>query len=388
MKGGCIKLIAPPGKRPDLLIIAGEHSGDEHAAAAVRGLLDRRPELKVCSLGGPRTLEAGAHQVYDMTQAAIVGLVEVARNFRYLRELFHAVLAWIDTHRPRAVCFVDYPGFNLRMAKALFDRGLASRSGGPVRLLYYISPQVWAWKAKRRFAMAGYLDALAVIFPFEVQVFEDTSLPVEFVGHPFLAPDYELPLEYDPAGPVLLLPGSRGIAVSRIFPPLVDTYLRLLKKRPAREAVVVYPDESIRQILEKQLALVGSDASKIRLAPRGASIAAAAALTSSGTMSLTCALAGIPGAIVYRANWLTCLAGRAILRVPFLGIANLLLEHAMYPEFIQGDARPDLLTSELQACLEDPARMEQTRDDARRLREILSAPARHSIPEWLAKKLG
>src|SRR6185436_10344137 len=117
---------------------------------------------------------------------------------------------------------------------------------GTITTLYYISPQIWAWKAKRRFTMARDLDALAVIFPFEVACYADTSLPVEFVGHPFVAPDYVSPVKYDPSGPVLLLPGSRQQAVARIFPVLLEGFRAFEKGK----AVVLYPSEEIRDVLQ------------------------------------------------------------------------------------------------------------------------------------------
>jgi lipid-A-disaccharide synthase len=179
----------PAGGRVDLLVVAGEHSGDEHAARMVRELLAKQPALNVCALGGPRLAAAGAQLLHDLTGSSVVGLVEVLKNLRFFQRLFGATLAWIERHRPHAVCFVDYPGFNLRLARALHARGLTRTVRGNIRALYYISPQIWAWKAGRRFEMAEHLDAMAVIFPFEVKSYADTVLPVEFVGHPFAAGD-------------------------------------------------------------------------------------------------------------------------------------------------------------------------------------------------------
>ena len=132
---------------------------------------------------------------------------------------------------------------NLRIAKTLFARGISAKAGGPTKTLYYISPQIWASRAGRRFAMAKYLDGVAAIFPFEPPVYADTGLPVEFVGHPFLATGYVSPVRYDPAGPVLLLPGSRKGAVARIFPVLLAAYRAWGAKRPA---VVLYPSDQVR----------------------------------------------------------------------------------------------------------------------------------------------
>ena len=214
---------APPGNgKVDLLVIAGEHSGDEQAAKVLAGLLAREPGTRVCALGGPRLAQAGAQLLHDMTTMSAIGYLEAIRHYRsFFRPLFLETIRWIGEHRPRAVCFVDYGGFNLRMAEALRKAGLSAKGGGTIRTLYYISPQIWASRAARRFTMARNIDALAVIFPFEVETYADTGLRADFVGHPFVAPDYRPPVRYDSSGPVLLLPGSRRQAVARIFPRLL-----------------------------------------------------------------------------------------------------------------------------------------------------------------------
>lgn len=382
-----IEMPAPVDGRPDLLVVVGEHSGDQHAALAVKALRARRPDLKIAALGGPALERAGAQVLYDMTQAAVVGLVEVVRNLRYLKRLFEASVEWIETHQPRAICFVDYPGFNLRLAGELLRRGLSRKGGGDIALLYYISPQIWAWKGKRRFSMATTLDALAVIFPFEVESYADTDLPVEFVGHPFLSEDYEPHLHYERKGPLLLLPGSRRIAVARIFPILLDAFAALRKKLPEQKAIVVYPDETILQILRVELERRPELRGAVSLAEKECRTGAGAVLTSSGTMSLSCALAGIPGIIAYRANWFTYMIGRMVLKIPYLGICNLLLNKPMYPEYIQQRASPGTLVKEMRECLESPERLEETQRDAAKLRETLAAPSKLSVDAWLETQL-
>jgi lipid-A-disaccharide synthase len=299
------------------------------------------------------------------------------------------------------VCFVDSSGLNLRIAKGMFAQGFSAKAGGPTRALYYISPQIWASRAGRRFEMARHLDGLAAIFPFEPAVYADTSLPVEFVGHPFVAPDYSAPVAFDAAGPVLLLPGSRKQVVTRIFPVLLEAYRQSGTKR---DAVVLYPSEEIRAVLQAanppaNVALrsiaesgaanppaAGSEAARngVRALPAGA----AAVLTASGTMSMHCALAGIPGAIAYRTDALTYFLGRLLVKVEFIGIANLLLKEPMYPEFIQGAARPGALAAELRASLDDPARRERTQVLAAKLRALLAQPTNGSAADWLWRQLG
>ncbi|MCB1104415.1 MAG: lipid-A-disaccharide synthase [Cephaloticoccus sp.] len=374
------RLPPPEAGRPDLLIIAGEHSGDEHAARAVRELRAKHPAVKVCALGGPNLAVAGAQVLHDLTASSVVGFVEVLKSYSFFKALFEETLRWIAEHRPRAVCFVDYPGLNLRLAAALRERGISVKGGGEVKLLFYISPQIWAWKSKRRFAMARDLDALAVIFPFEIDCYQDTDLPVEFVGHPFLAPDYTSPVVHDTAAPILLLPGSRKQAVGRILPVLLDGLAAYDAQAPA---TILYPSEAVLDVIK-----AAQPPTHIRLVPTGGEpVRASAVLTSSGTMSLHCALAGIPGAIAYRTNPLTYLLARWWVKLDYIGIANLLLREPMYPEFIQGAARPEALAAELRACLRDPQRLARTEDQRKRLAVLLNQPSTGTVADWLAARL-
>lgn len=400
-RSSALHLAAPAAGRVDLLVIAGEHSGDEHAARMVRELRAKQPGINVAALGGPELADAGAQLLFDLTASSVVGLVEVLKHYSFFKALLADTLRWIEEHRPRAVCFIDYPGFNLRLAAALRERGLSVKGGGSIKLLFYISPQIWAWKRGRRFSMARDLDAMATIFPFEPACYADTTLPVEFVGHPFVAPDYVSPVGYDPAGPVLLLPGSRKQAVARIFPVLLAGF----REFGEREAVVLYPSEDILAVLKAAnppanvtLMEISDDRARTPLragtdefagtVPRGvAMLPASAVLTSSGTMSMHCALAGIPGAIAYRANTLTYVLGRMLVKVPYLGIANLLLNEPMYPEFIQGAATPAALAGELRASVNDAVRRERTAAQAARLHALLSEATGGSAADWLARTM-
>ena len=377
------RLPAPTGGRVDVLIVAGEHSGDEHGARMVQALRVKQPGIVVAALGGPALAGAGAQLLHDLTSSSVVGLVEVLKNYSFFRALFEETLRWIGEYQPRAVCFVDYPGLNLRLAAALRERGLSVKGGGKIKMLYYISPQIWAWKAGRRFTMARDLDAMAVIFPFEVKCYADTDLPVEFVGHPFVAAGHISPVRYDPAGPILLLPGSRKQAVGRIFPSLLAGLAEHARENPRAQALVLYPSEDILHVLRAE-----NPPANVRLQKLGAPVAASAVLTSSGTMSMHCALAGLPGAITYRANWLTYLLGKMLVKIEYLGIANLLLAEPMYPEFIQGAATPTALAGQLRACSGDAERLTRTTEQAARLRALLTVPTTGTAADWLARQVG
>ncbi|MDR0728361.1 MAG: lipid-A-disaccharide synthase [Puniceicoccales bacterium] len=388
MKGLQEAPLAPAGPRPDFLIVAGEASGDEHAARMVEGLFRENPRVSVYAFGGKNLRAAGAHLLYDLTQHAVVGLCEVLRNLRLFRRLLAAVIDWVATYRPRTVCLVDYPGFNLRLAQGLFQRGLSRKGGGEVALYYYISPQIWAWKAKRRLGMARWLDHLAVIFPFEKDFFADTPLRVSFVGHPLLGAGTSPALSYDPRGALLLLPGSRVATVLRLFPLMLETFRRLRPQFPQLSAAVPYADEGVFRELQEMFSKYEDLQPSLRFVPvSDQNLPCAAGLMVSGTLSLRCALAGIPGVITHRLHPLSYFLARHWVKIPHIGMANILLGRKAVPEYIQGEAKPSVLGEELAQCLRDPQRIERAQRDAEALKALLGVQPDLTVTEWLLTSL-
>ena len=380
----------PPhgGRCPDLLIVAGEHSGDEHAALMVADLLRERPDLRITCLGGEKLRAAGAQLLYDLTAVSVVGFVEVLRHYGFFRALFARVVEWIERHRPHHVCFVDYPGFNLRLAAQLRRRGLSRKGGGSIGISYYIGPQIWAWKAKRRFRMAETVDRVGVIFPFEIECYAATELEVAFVGHPFVRKEAHLPFRHDPEAPVLLLPGSRRVAVRRIFSVLLRALRAARTAGPAFTARVVYPDAAIRRELEAIAGTFPEMPDLLEYVPNTArDVGGSAVLMSSGTMSLACALSGIPGGIVYRLNPVSYWMGRMLVDVPYIGISNLLLDRSLHPEFIQRAASPGKLGEVLRRAATDPGAAREARTGAAELRELLRPGEKASAARWLLRGL-
>ncbi len=376
---------APPSGRADVLIVAGEHSGDQHAATLVKDLLEVRPDFRVSALGGPALKKAGAQVLYELTELSVVGLVEVLAHYGEFKKLFAQTVQWIRDFQPRVICLVDYPGFNLRLAKALREQGISRKGGGEIVVLGYISPQIWAWKSKRRFKMQEWLDEIGTIFPFEVDCYKDTTLPAFFLGHPFVDPRFSLQVAYNPAGPLLLLPGSRTAAVNRIFPKMLAGVGRASEVLAGRTVRVLYPGPRIKAALEKILSEVKlSFELELRSVSEGSE--GAAVLTSSGTMSLQCALAGIPGTIVYRAHPLTYFVGRTFVKIPYLGIANLLLDRPFYPEFIQSSASPGALSERIAKML-TPGAAAEASGAAQELVKILSANRYLDPAAWVKSHL-
>jgi lipid-A-disaccharide synthase len=375
----------------DLLVVAGEASGDEHAARLVKDLKSKYPDLGISSLGGEELIKAGAEQVFSLANYAVVGLVEVIKNYSLFRNLFKQTLTWIEQVRPRCILLVDYPGFNLRLAQALKERGISCKGGGSTVVLQYVSPQLWAWKPGRRFRMAKTLDGLGIIFPFEKKCYADVSLPVSFVGHPFAHPSYQSTVTYDPSGEILLLPGSRLQPVSRILPVFLDAFEELLVGEKGLQGIIPVAGPNLRCLVESLVNERSDIRQEIRIVDRTSPLSARAALMSSGTMSLACAWAGVPGVIGYRAHPITYWIGKCLVGVPHLGMANLLLpKNPPNPEFLQGQATGKILAREVAPLLNDPEFGKQAAKTANQLRKLLAQPESRGAVDWLVQegKLG
>ena len=351
-----------------IFVVAGETSGDTHAAALLSELQTLRPKLQISGLGGPK-LHAMSTEVEDWThEAAVVGLWDVLRHYGYFRAKFHATRDRIAREKPDAVLFVDYPGFNLRLAKALQPQRPNTK------LLYYISPQVWAWNRGRIPRMARWLDRMFCIFPFEKDLYEKSGLHTDFVGHP-MATKLEI-LGDEARNPNLfaLLPGSREREVRKIFPAMLAAAKIVLARRPQTVFASAASSEKLQALMREMgaQAVVGCDIG-LRNA-RDLMQTAAAGLVASGTATLEATLCGLPYALVYKVSSLTYLAGRAVIKVPHLGMANLLAGKEIVKEFIQHDATPTTLASEALLLLDDAAYRSAMRANFGKVREKLTAP--------------
>jgi lipid-A-disaccharide synthase len=326
-----------------LMIIAGEVSGDMHAAKVVRELKKMRPDLTCWGVGGDELQAEGAELLYEVEEMAVLGFAEVLRKYRFFKQAFDRLLEEADRRKPKAALLIDYPGFNLRMAARLKARG--------IKVLYYICPQVWAWNRKRIPEMAKHLDRLMVIFPFEVEVFKKTPLRVDFVGHPLVEELQELksgtllPLPWTSPKKLALLPGSRTQEVEHILPILLET-AREIHRRDRETGFVVAAPPRQRERIEALVAEaeeLPDDFFVVTGQSREALRQATAAIVASGTATLESALLGCPTLVVYKTAWLNYWIGRMLIRIPWLGIVNITAGQEICPEFLQKRARPGLL---------------------------------------------
>ena len=347
-----------------LWLVAGEASGDARAAEVMHVLRTLVPKLRFLGAGGPR-MRALATEPFDdwIAEAGVLGLWDVLKHYGYFRKKFHRMLDQIEGTRPDAVVLVDYPGFNLRLAKALRARGF------PGKILFYISPQVWAWNRGRIPKMARLLDLMICVFPFEQPMYEASGLRTIFVGHPLLealaAEKTGVAREENLLG---LLPGSREREVKRIFPIMVAASHLIRKRRPdvLFEAAAANNAHANRmRQMAGDLPIVIRSGTAHQLMQR-----ACAGIVCSGTATLEAAFFGLPYCLVYRVAWLTFEVGRRLVDVDCLGIINILNNYKQNPpadtrqparpaphvvrEFIQHFATPEALASEGLRLLNDP----------------------------------
>jgi lipid-A-disaccharide synthase len=351
-----------------IFVVAGETSGDTHAAALLSELQTLCPDLQISGLGGPK-LHAMSTDVGDWTHdAAVVGLWDVLRRYGYFRQQFRETLDRIAREKPDAVLFVDYPGFNLRLAKALQPQRPNTK------LLYYISPQVWAWNRARIPRMAHWLDRMFCIFPFEKDLYEKSGLHTDFVGHPMAAKLQILGDEARNPNLFALLPGSREREVRKIFPVMLAAAKIILARRPQTVFASAASSEKLQALMHDMATQAGVGCEIGLRNARDLMQTAAAGLVASGTATLEATLCGLPYALVYKVAPLTYLAGRTVIKVPHLGMANLLAGKDIVKEFIQQDATPTALASEGMLLLDDPAHRAAMRANFARVREKLLAP--------------
>lgn len=338
-------------------IIAGEASGDDYGACLAESLRARRPGLQIRGMGGGKMAAAGVELLIDSSELGVVGIFEALRHLPVFIRLLRQLVAHAAAERPQAVVLIDYPGFNLRLAARLHALGL--------RVVYYISPQVWAWKRGRIQKMAACVDELLCIFPFEPEVYAGSGLPVTFVGHPLLqilAP-YQEPERVRDERLVLLLPGSRRQELQRLLPVFLRTAVLLHQHDPQLRFIVPLPRQRILDYaLElKQTLNLPDTFPPIEFSlgnTRALMGRAAAGLAASGTVTVEAAILGLPLVVSYKLHWLSWQIAQLLVKLPSITIANLVCQEKVYEEYLQGQATPENLSQAVRAILPGGQRRE------------------------------
>ena len=368
----------PASRPPDskkIMIVAGEQSGDLHGSNLVRAMHRIDPDLRFYGIGGRKMREAGVELIADAADMAVVGLTEVVGKLGMILGVMRRMKLALKKLKPALLILIDYPDFNLRLGKA------AKKDG--VRVFYYISPQIWAWRKGRIHKIREVVDKMAVILPFEEQVYRQVSMDVSFVGHPLLdvvktkytrkeaLRKFDL---QDGITTVGLLPGSRKGEVSKLLPVMLKAAGILMQSRPPVQFILPLADALDRDFVEE---MIRQESVPVRVVPNeiydviGVSDIVVVA---SGTATLETALLGTPMIIIYKVSPLSYYVGTKVINVTHIGLANLIAGKTIVPELIQEDANPNRIAAEVIGILADESRMQSIKEELNQIREKLGSP--------------
>ena len=358
-----------------ILIVAGEPSGDLHASNLVKDLKALDPDLKFFGLGGKMSKEAGVDTIFDISKLALVGLVEVWKNIFTVGKVYKGLLDKIDAEKPDLAILVDYPGFNLRLAKELKKRSI------PV--VYYISPQVWAWGRDRVNIIKRCVTKIVVFFKFEEELYKTYSIDAEFAGHPLLDTVKVSRSRSDTLKAhglaegkttIALLPGSRALEINTLLPVMVRS-AKLINERMKNTQFIIAKYSGLPMDMYKKI--IGPSGLDIKIAESDAyNVVGSAdfAIVTSGTATLETAIIGTPLVIVYKANLLTYLVYKFVATIPFLGIVNIIAGKEIAPEMLQYDATPENISSTVVSILSDPGKLKEMKEGLAGVKSSLGAP--------------
>ena len=330
------------------MVVVGEASGDAHAARVVTALQQRAPDIKVSGIGGEKLRAAGMEINIDFSELAVMGLVEVLKRYRHLKNVFNQMVERLKTHRPDLLVLVDYPGFNLKMAKE------AKKLGIPVA--YYISPKIWAWRKGRVKTIQRVVDKMLVLFPFEVPIYEQAGVAVNCVGHPLVDAvkrtlttiQAKEKLGLEKAHKVIgLFPGSRRSEVEMLLPLMIQAAERIKQQQLDIQVVVPLAPGLNKEALAPILAASRLPIQVVDSEFYDLTSACDAIVAASGTVTLEIALLGVPHFICYRVSPVTYKILRRLVRIPYVGLCNIVTNKALITEILQDDVTVQRLEEEL-----------------------------------------
>jgi len=357
-----------------VLLVTGEASGDLHGSHLVKHLKRLDPSLRIYGIGGEELRKAGMEILFHAQELSVVGIVEVCARLPQIVRAFQTLKREIVSSPPDLLILIDYPDFNLRIA------AVARKHRVPV--LYYISPQIWAWRQNRVKKIARLVDQMAVVFPFEAPFYEQHGVPVQFVGHPLM--DREVPVMDTQAllqqfamksqWPIVgLLPGSRKSEIDRLLPVMLGAAVLIHEEFPQAQFIIPVAPGIREEDIKERVKQHGLAVSIVKDQLHQALHICHLVLVASGTATLETALMKKPMIIMYRIALLTYLVGRLMIRVPTIGLANIVAGKQIVPELIQGDASPQRIFQEAAALLKDAKRMTAMEQELTRVGELLGS---------------
>ena len=335
---------------PTIWLISGEASGDLYGAGLARAIRQRCPDAAIRGMGGVEMKAAGVEIMVDSTELGIIGLWEAIKHLPFFIRLRKELVRRAAAERPDTVVMIDYPGFNLSLASRLHRLG--------IRVVWFISPQVWAWRTGRIWKLARYCSRMLCIFPFEPQYYAPTTLKAEFIGHPLvsqLAP-LRQPEDAREKNLLLLLPGSRRQELRRLLQPMLEAAALLHRQQPGLDFELAFPRQAIADYAEELISRMKlpDDMPPIRRScgcTRQRMAVATAAIAASGTVTVEAALLGLPVVVTYKVNALTYWVARAVIKINTITIANLVCGRRVFEELVQADCTPEKLCAAATAIL-------------------------------------
>ncbi len=365
-----------------IFILAGEASGDLHAAELIKASLKINPQLQFFGMGGEKMRAAGAKIIVDNKDMSVIGIFELLRHAGVIYKAVRIIKKVIKHDKPDLVIFVDYPAMNLRLAKKTFRKNLKS--------LYFISPQIWAWKQKRIEIVKKCIDQLAVIFPFEVAFYQKHQVPAKYVGNPLVhevkptlskEKCYDL-FNLDSSKPVVaLLPGSRGSEIKFNFETILQTAKKIQQSQPNTQFIIPLAAHFDETPLREQISTYSLDIKLIKNQLYNILQISDAALSVSGTVTLEVALMGTPFAIMYKLNELTFRIAKKLVKIETIGLCNLVAGKMIAKEFIQSDANAENLSKEVLKLMHDKTYRQQHILDFQNLRQAFIQYPQEDIGE-------
>ena len=357
---------------PTLLFSAGESSGDQHAANMFLELKAQQPTIKGIGMGGVKMAQAGIDIHYDSAGIGVIGVVEVIKHYGEIRRALKLMQQLLLTERPDLLVCVDYKEFNLKLARFAKQQG--------IKVLFYVSPQIWAWRPGRVKTYGKAIDMMAVIFPFETAYYDAEQVPVRYVGHPSVdkvhanhsRPENCIRFGLNENKPIIgLLPGSRANEIKRLLPIMLEAAKQLQSEIPDIQFILPQADSITDTLLNEYLGVSACRINVIKNQPYDVMQCCDAIMTTSGTATLEVALMSIPMVITYKLTTITYWLGRWLVNTPFIGLPNIVLGKLAIKELIQHDATPEHIVIEIKRILLDKSYADTMRADLLLVKELL-----------------
>ncbi|HHI87467.1 MAG TPA: lipid-A-disaccharide synthase [Candidatus Cloacimonetes bacterium] len=356
----------------NIFMLVGERSADVHAAEVIKQLKQKNPSLNIWGIGGPLMQKQGFESIFPFSKFSIIGFAEVISHLGFILKVFRKIKSEFIARKPDLAILVDYPGMNIRVAKIAYEFDI------PV--LYYISPQVWAWKKKRIHKIAEYSNKIAVIFPFENELYEEIGADVEYVGHPIseeisisetqeeFAEQYSIDSKKDWVG---FIPGSRNVEIKRILPEIVET-IKNLKKiyNNSYQYLISQADSVSDELFQKIISPVKKDVTIIHDTHTLMKYSKVV-VCKSGTSTLETGYLGTPMVVVYKTSSLSYFIARAFIKINMIALANIVIGEKVVPELIQHDASAENITKDVRLLLEDDNYYQKIKSELRIIKEKL-----------------